>query len=308
MAWTLPFSGAESASSSARGSGKSPEQRRREHGVVSRGLGDYRSANRKKDEEGDMHRSFVLIIGLLVTSFATGEAATQIYQAEGVVRFLNPKEEILVVEHGQITGFSAAMTMSYQVKSPDLLRGLDQGDRITFKIDGATRVIIEVNRLEAKAQSDEPAQDRRTVAAEVKKPGPGATKAAVLGANPRVVRDVLAMEVIDREPAEVLPPIPAEIGRLYYFTEVLEGGSLGEILHVWTWQDRDVGEIPLRVGGGRFRTWSYKTIPPSWTGEWRVEARTPDGRVLSSESFVVEADERSPEDSEEPALEQSSER
>lgn len=255
-----------------------------------------------------MHRGLVFIIGLLVTSLAYGEAATQIYQAEGVVRFVNPKEEILVVEHGQITGFSAAMTMSYQVKSPDLLKGLDQGDRITFTIDGATRMIIEVNRLEATVQSDDPTQDRRTVAAEVRKAGPGPTKAAVLGASPRVVRDVLATEVIDREPAEAVPPIPAEIGRLYYFTEVVEGGSLGEILHVWTWQDRDVSEIPLKIHGGRFRTWSYKTIPPTWTGEWRVEARTPDGTVLSSESFVVEAAERSPEDNEEPALQRSPER
>jgi len=255
-----------------------------------------------------MHRGFVFVIGLLVTSLAYGEAATQIYQAEGVVQFVNSKEELLVVEHGQITGFSSAMTMSYQVKSPDLLKGLDQGDRIAFKIDGATRVIIEVSRLEAKAQRDQPTPERRTVAAEVRKEGRGPTKAAILGANPRVVRDILATEIINREPEEVVPPIPAEIGRLYYFTEVVEGAPLGEILHVWTWQDREVGEIPLKVQGGRFRTWSYKTIPPTWTGEWRVEARTPDGAVLSSANFTVETVELIPEEDGEPALQQSSER
>ena len=75
-----------------------------------------------------MRRGFALMIGLLVTSLAHGEAAKQqIYQGEGVVQLVNSKEEILVVEHGQIEGFADAMTMSYQVRSLDLLKGLKQG-------------------------------------------------------------------------------------------------------------------------------------------------------------------------------------
>lgn len=256
-----------------------------------------------------MRRGFVLIIGLLVTILAHGEAAEQqIYQAEGVVQFVNSREEILVVEHGQIPGFSEAMTMSYQVASPDLLKGLDAGDRVNFKIDGTTQVIVEVRRVELPVQSEQPKQERQTVTSQVGKEERVSTKAAVLGENPRVVRDVLATEVIDREPAEAVSPIPAEIGRLYYFTEIAQAGQPREILHVWTWQDRNVSEIPLRVQGGRFRTWSYKTIPPTWTGKWRVEARTQDGAVLSAESFVVEATERSPKNSEESAFQDPSRR
>ena len=261
-----------------------------------------------KRKEAHMRRGFIVIMALLVTSLAYGEAARhEIYQGEGVVQYVNSKEDILVVEHGQIKGFADAMTMSYQVKSPDLLKGLDQGDRIKFKIDGATQMIIEVSRVELTAQSDQPKPDRQTATPQVKREERGLTKAAVLGANPRVVRDVLATEVTDREPAEAVLPIPAEIGRLYYFTEVVEAGSPQEILHVWTWQDRDVGEIPLKVQGRRFRTWSYKTIPPTWTGQWRVEARTPEGAVLSSESFVVRAAERSPQGSKDSTMQRSSE-
>ena len=225
-----------------------------------------------------MRRGFALIIGLLVTSFAHGEAAKQqIYQGEGVVQFVNAKEEILVVEHGQIEGFADAMTMSYQVRSLDLLKGLKQGHRIKFKIDGATEEIIEISRVERMAQTDQPRQEKSEVA-----------KPAVQPDDPRVTRAALATEVIDREPAETFSPISAEIGRLYYFTEVAEAGPPREILHVWTWQDRNVSEISLKVQGRRYRTWSYKTIPPTWTGEWRVEARTPEGAVLSSKSFRVE--------------------
>ncbi|MFQ5990163.1 MAG: DUF2914 domain-containing protein [Candidatus Methylomirabilales bacterium] len=258
-----------------------------------------------------MRWGFVLITGLIVTSLAFVEAAPQqkaeFYQGEGVVQLVNAKEEIIVVEHGKIKGYSDPMTMSYQVNSADLLKGFKQGDRITFKIDAATEEIIEISRVELTTQSDQPRQERRAVTVPARQERPTLTKKTVLGTNPRVVRGVLATEVINREPAETFSPIPAEIGRLYYFTEVIEAGPPMEILHVWSWRDRNVSEIPLQVQGQRFRTWSYKTIPPTWTGEWRVEARTPEGAVLSSRSFQVEATEAiSPKDSEEQAIEPSS--
>ena len=111
-------------------------------------------------------------------------------------------------------------------------------------------------------------------------------------AGPRVVRDVLATAVVEREPVQVSSPIPAEVGRLYYFTEIVEAGSATTVLHLWYWRNRSVSVVLLEVNGPRFRTWSYKTIPPAWTGEWRVEARTPDGTILSSKAFHVEPADR----------------
>lgn len=104
----------------------------------------------------------------------------------------------------------------------------------------------------------------------------------------RVERDLLATAVINREPTRAPSPIPPQVGRLYYFTEVVDAGKTTTILHIWYWQNRYISAVLLHVRGPRFRTWSYKTIPPTWTGEWRVEARTPDGTVLSSKTFVVE--------------------
>ena len=51
-------------------------------------------------------------------------------------------------------------------------------------------------------------------------------------ATPRVVRDVLATAVVDREPVQVPSPVPAEVGRLYYFTEVVEVAWPTTILHL----------------------------------------------------------------------------
>jgi hypothetical protein len=122
--------------------------------------------------------------------------------------------------------------------------------------------------------------------------GPVAGKPATAIGSLRVVRDVLATAVSDREPEQILPPIPAEVGRLYYFTEIVEAGSPTTVLHLWYWRNRNVSVVLLEVNGPHFRTWSYKTIPPAWTGEWRVEARTPDGTILSSKAFRVESADR----------------
>jgi hypothetical protein len=118
--------------------------------------------------------------------------------------------------------------------------------------------------------------------------GSRAGRPATVAAGPRVARDVLATAVVDREPVPVSFPISAEVGRLSYFTEIVEAGSATTVLHLWYWRNRNVSVVLLKANGPRFRTWSHKTIPPAWTGEWRVEARTPDGTILSSKTFRVE--------------------
>ncbi len=131
--------------------------------------------------------------------------------------------------------------------------------------------------MEPKAQPEQTGQE-----------GTEAATRTVATGKPRVIRDVLATAVTDREPIKAPTPVPADVGRLYYFTEVVEVGPPIIILHIWYWRDRYISTVLLEVSGPRFRTWSYKTIPPTWTGRWRVEARTPDGTVLSSKTFVVE--------------------
>lgn len=102
----------------------------------------------------------------------------------------------------------------------------------------------------------------------------------------KIVRDVLASAVENREPVEATAPIQATVGQLFYFTEI-EGGP-GTIEHVWTWEGRTMATVTLDVRTPRFRTWSSKRLQPEWTGQWRVEARTSDGNVLSFKEFVVE--------------------
>ena len=88
------------------------------------------------------------------------------------------------------------------------------------------------------------------------------------------------------QPVEATAPIAANVGQLFYFTEV-EGGP-ATIQHVWIWKDQTMATVSLEVKSPRYRTWSSKRIQPEWTGQWRIEARTSDGTVLSSHDFVVE--------------------
>ena len=102
----------------------------------------------------------------------------------------------------------------------------------------------------------------------------------------RVALDVLATAVENRQPVEATAPIQSGVGELFYFTEV--HGGPGSLQHVWIWQGRTMATVPIEVRSSRFRTWSSKRIQPDWTGQWRVEARTTDGKVLSFKEFVVE--------------------
>ncbi len=102
----------------------------------------------------------------------------------------------------------------------------------------------------------------------------------------KVTRNVVATAVENRQPVEATAPIAADVGQLFYFTEV-EGGP-ATIQHVWIWQGRTMATVSLEVKSSRFRTWSSKRIQPDWKGQWRVEARTSDGAVLSFKDFEIE--------------------
>lgn len=73
----------------------------------------------------------------------------------------------------------------------------------------------------------------------------------------------------------------AEGTRVWFWTWV-EGATSGETIHhVWLHEGREMLSVPLRLGGARWRTQSYKNLHLGSTGHWVVEARDEGGRLLA---------------------------
>jgi Cu/Ag efflux protein CusF len=70
------------------------------------------------------------------------------YRGIGVVIATVPRMNRLIVNHEEIKGFMAGMEMSYPVAPPDLLNGLNPGDKIGFTIDAGKSTIVAIEVIE----------------------------------------------------------------------------------------------------------------------------------------------------------------
>lgn len=116
---------------------------------------------------------------------------------------------------------------------------------------------------------------------------PAALEAQDPSAALEVTTAVVGTGVDDREPVGTGTSFPASVGTVYFYT-VFEG-DFGErqVEHVWMRNGEEVGRVPLTVRGPRWRTWSSKTVPADWTGEWEARVVDTDGSVLATAAFQV---------------------
>jgi len=59
---------------------------------------------------------------------------TQVFDVKGVIKELEPDGKTAVIQHEAIPGYMQAMTMPFEVRDTNLLRGLKAGDAISFKL------------------------------------------------------------------------------------------------------------------------------------------------------------------------------
>ncbi len=114
----------------------------------------------------------------------------------------------------------------------------------------------------------------------------GLATAAAAGVS--VERYAVATAVEAREPVGEGATFPADVGRLYFFTQVRGAGEGDRVRHVWIYDGREVADVALTVSGPVWRTWSSKAVPPSWRGDWTVEVRDAAGAVLATAGCRVE--------------------
>jgi protein SCO1 len=61
-------------------------------------------------------------------------APKQVFTVKGVIKELEPDGKTAVISHEAIPGYMQAMTMPFEVRDTNLLRGLQAGDAISFKL------------------------------------------------------------------------------------------------------------------------------------------------------------------------------
>ena len=67
--------------------------------------------------------------------------------------------------------------------------------------------------------------------------------------------------------------------KIYFFTRI-EGPKAGKIWHVWLWEGKEHHRIEMAVKPPSWSVYSYISLPPDRSGNWRVEVRDGDKIVM----------------------------
>ena len=116
-----------------------------------------------------------------------------------------------------------------------------------------------------------------------------AALAAAAASAPRqetvAVDIVIGKSIADRMPVDTGSTFPADVGSLVCWTKITGAANM-KISHVWTHGPHSAA-VDLNIGGSPWRTYSRRTIPSDWTGEWKVEVKDSAGTVLATKTFTV---------------------
>lgn len=103
----------------------------------------------------------------------------------------------------------------------------------------------------------------------------------------KVERIVVSTAVEERRPVGESDTFPDSVGTLFCYTEIRGMGDSTTVSHVWYHGEIRRADVQLNVRGYRWRTWSTKVIQEDWTGEWRVDVVSADGKILKSKRFRI---------------------
>jgi hypothetical protein len=98
---------------------------------------------------------------------------------------------------------------------------------------------------------------------------------------------VFCTGITDWTPVGEAKTFPESVGSVYCFTRITGASEPTTVQHVWFYNDEEKARVTLNVKSSSWRTWSSKRILPAWTGRWRLEVLTADGRLLRSSEFLV---------------------
>ena len=103
----------------------------------------------------------------------------------------------------------------------------------------------------------------------------------------KIERIVVSTGVENRQPVGESDTFADSVGTLFCYTEIRGMGDSTTVSHVWYHGENRRADVKLNVRGYRWRTWSTKVIQKDWTGDWRVDVVSADGKILKSKRFRI---------------------
>jgi len=103
-----------------------------------------------------------------------------------------------------------------------------------------------------------------------------------------ITRMVVGTGVDNREPQGVAEKFPAQTEKVYCFLEAKDIPQDQELTLKWYAGNNPMGKTALSVKQGpKWRTWAYKNLR-GIKGDWKVEIKTSEGKILKEAQFKVE--------------------
>jgi hypothetical protein len=102
-----------------------------------------------------------------------------------------------------------------------------------------------------------------------------------------MVEAQLCTGIEERMPVGATESFDADVVKVYLWCQVTGAADTTVIKHVWSYEGKEMATVELPVKSAAWRTWSYKTILPEWTGNWEVKVLDAEGDVLKAVSFTV---------------------
>ena len=139
------------------------------------------------------------------------------------------------------------------------------------------------------------AQEKAKPEAPAKEAAPAKTPAPKKGAAPAqekgefaIARAVVGTGVENKEPVGAADAFPASTEKVSCFIEATNVPKDMELTTVWSMGDKEMRKINATVKAGpRWRTWVDKKVG-GMKGDWKVEIKDADGKLLKDVKFKVE--------------------
>jgi dipeptidyl aminopeptidase/acylaminoacyl peptidase len=106
-------------------------------------------------------------------------------------------------------------------------------------------------------------------------------------ASALTVETAVCTGVTDREPVGTADNFAAEVGKVFVWCKITGAAAGSAVTLVWSHAGKEMARVELKVNGSPWRTWSSKTIAPSWTGNWEVKVLGPDGAEVKAANFTI---------------------